>query len=153
MPKKKYIVELSKEEIDQLEAITSKGTSTAKAIRRSKILLETNDIRNPKLTVREVADRNQVSTNMVNKVRKSYTEQGVEQTITRKKRETPPVPPKITGEIEAKIIALSCMEPPEGYCRWTIRLLTKKIVELGYIETIGRTTVNTILKKTNCSRT
>jgi len=153
MPKNTNKVELTKEEIEKLEKIISNGKSSAKTIRRSNILLGINDSRIPKLTIRDVADRYQVSPNTVNIIRKSYAEQGLDATIGRKKRETPPVAPKITGEIEAKIIALSCMEPPEGYSRWTIRLLTKKVIEIGYIDSIGRTSVNSILKKTNFNRT
>jgi len=147
MPKKIYKVELSEEERALLLKIVKTGKSPAKAIMRSNILLATDDKRSPKLPIREVAEIFGVSPNTVNIIRKSYAEKGLDSTIKRKKRENPPVAPKITGEIEAKIIALSCTSPPEGYCRWTIRLLTKKVVELGYIETIGRTTVNEVLKK------
>jgi len=147
MPKKIYKVELSEEERAMLGKIVSNGTTTAKAIRRSNILLSTDDNRVPKLPIREVADRFQVSPNTVNTIRKSYAEKGLDVTIKRKKRAIPPVAPKITGDIEAKIIALSCTSPPEGYCRWTIRLLTKRVVELGYIDMIGRTSVNEVLKK------
>jgi len=147
MPKKVYKVELSEEERDKLEKIVSSGKSAARTIRRSNILLSTNDKRKPKLPIREVADIYNVSPNTVNTIRKSYAEKGLDGTIKRKKRETPPVAPKITGEVEAKIIALSCTSPPEGYCRWTIRLLTKKVIELGYIDSIGRTSVNEVLKK------
>ena len=149
MPKKKYKVELSEEEREQLLKIVKIGKSPAKTIMRSNILLSTDDKRKPKLPIREVADIYGVSPNTVNTVRKSYAEQGLDATIKRKKRETPPVAPKITGDIEAKIIALSCTNPPEGYCRWTLRLLTKKVIELGYIESIGRTSVNEVLKKRN----
>ena len=147
MPKKIYKVELSEEERALLLKIVKTGKSPAKAIMRSNILLATDDKRSPKLPIREVAEIFGVSPNTVNIIRKSYAEKGLDSTIKRKKRENPPVAPKITGEIEAKIIALSCSEPPEGYCRWTIRLLTKRVIELGYIETIGRTSVNEVLKK------
>jgi transposase len=147
MPKKKYKVELSEEEREQVIKIVKTGKSPSRAIMRSNILLATDDKREPKLAIREVAEMYNVSPNTVNRVRKSYAESGIEGTIKRKKRETPPVAPKITGEVEAKIIALSCTKPPAGYCRWTVRMLTKKVIELGYIESIGRTSVNTVLKK------
>ena len=67
----------------------------------------------------------------------------------RKKRESPPVPPKITGEIEAKIIATACSEVPEGYARWTLRLLRDKVIEFGYIDSISFNSVRTVLKKHN----
>ena len=147
MPKKIYKVELNEEERAILLKIVKTGRSPAKAIMRSNILLATDDKREPKLAIREVAEIYGVSPNTVNTVRKSYAEQGLDATIKRKKRETPPVAPKITGEVEAKIIALSCTKPPAGYCRWTLRMLTAKVIELGYIDSIGRSSVNTVLKK------
>ncbi|MDR1636334.1 MAG: helix-turn-helix domain-containing protein [Treponema sp.] len=72
--------------------------------------------------------------------------EGLERVINRKKRETPPVAAKVTGEIEAKIIALSCGEPPEGYSRWTLRLMEERSkVELG-VE-LSDTTIGGVLKK------
>ena len=151
MPTKKYKVELSEAEREKLVKIVKTGKSPAKAIMRSNILLATDDKREPKLAIREVAEIFGVSPNTVNIVRKSYAESGIEETIKRKKRETPPVAPKITGEVEAKIIALSCTTPPSGYCRWTLRMLTAKVIELGYIDSIGRSSVNTVLKKRNAA--
>ena len=72
-------------------------------------------------------------------------------TLNRKKRETPPVPAKVTGEVEAHIIALACGEPPKVYSKWTLRLLAEKTVELGYIESVSHSTVSSVLKKMNVS--
>ena len=85
-------------------------------------------------------------------MRSSYCAKGLEATINRKKRETPPVPAKVTGEVEAHVVALACSEPPEGYSKWTLRLLADKTVELGYIDSISHVTISTILKKMNLSR-
>ena len=71
----------------------------------------------------------------------------------RKKREAPPVPAKVTGEVEAHIIALACSTSPEGYSKWTLRLLANKTVELGYIESISHVTVSSVLKKMNLNLT
>ena len=78
---------------------------------------------------------------------------GLEATVFRKKRATPPVPPKVTGDVEAHIIALACSEPPEGYSKWTLRLLADKCVELNYAESLSHVTVSRVLKKTNLSLT
>ncbi|MCL1802756.1 MAG: helix-turn-helix domain-containing protein [Eubacteriaceae bacterium] len=92
-----------------------------------------------------------VSKNVVQDVRRKCSEQGLKCAIERKKRDPdkPPNKPKITGDVEAKVIALSCSEPPEGYKKWTIRLLASKSVELGFVESMSRTTANNILKKMN----
>ena len=71
--------------------------------------------------------------------------------LQRKKRETPPVPPKVTGRLEARIIALACSKAPEGYARWTLRLLADKCVELQYSDTMSHMTISRLLKKTNLS--
>ena len=73
--------------------------------------------------------------------------------LQRKKRETPPVAPKITGEVEAKIIALACSEVPQGHARWTLQLLADKSVELNYIDSITDMSVHRLLKKRNLSLT
>ena len=105
------------------------------------------------MTVSEIANAYRTTPKAVQTVRASYCKNGLEATINRKKRETPPIPAKVTGEVEAHIIALACGQPPEGYSRWTLRLLADKTVELGYIESILHVTVSNILKKTNLSLT
>ena len=76
-----------------------------------------------------------------------WGEKGLDATIQRKKRETPPVEAKVTGDVEAHIIALACGDPPKGYAKWTLRLLADRSVKLGYIESISHTQVGRILKK------
>ncbi|MDR1030379.1 MAG: helix-turn-helix domain-containing protein, partial [Treponema sp.] len=66
--------------------------------------------------------------------------------LQRKKRETPPIPPKATGELEARIIALACGTPPAGYSNWTLRLLADTCVELQYVDTISHMTISRLLK-------
>jgi hypothetical protein len=63
----------------------------------------------------------------------------------------PGATPKFTGEVQAKLIALSCSKPPEGAARWTLRLLADQMIELGYVEYISHVTVREVLKKTNSS--
>jgi hypothetical protein len=71
-------------------------------------------------------------------VSKQYAENGLDRVLTRKKRETPPVPAKVTGEVEAKIIAMACGRPPPGYSRWTLRLYeaySKKVIGIQLSDT------------------
>ncbi|MGN0606334.1 MAG: helix-turn-helix domain-containing protein [Oscillospiraceae bacterium] len=105
------------------------------------------------MTAAEIAAAFNTTPTTVHNVRTSYVNMGLEATINRKKRETPPVPAKVTGDIEARIIALACGEPPEGYSRWSVRLIAEKCVELNYIDSISHMTVSRILKKTNLSLT
>lgn len=152
MPSTKYIIELNETERKILMDIVKKGNSPARTIMRANILLA-SDRGNKYMTVAEIAATFNTTPTTVHNVRTSYVNRGLEATINRKKRETPPVPAKVTGDIEARIIALACGEPPEGYSRWSVRLIAEKCVELNYIDSISHMTVSRILKKTNLSLT
>ena len=151
MPAFKYVIELSEQDKTELLDIVTKGSSPARTILRANILLASDKHSEKYLTVAEIANVYHTTPTTVQTVRTSYCEKGLEATINRKKRETPPVPAKVTGEVEAHVIALACGKPPEGYAKWTLRLLADKTVELGYITSISHVTVSNILKKTNLS--
>lgn len=153
MPSYKYIIELSEQDRIELYDIVTKGTSSARKILRANILLASDRRSGKYMTAAEIAKAYHTTPTTVQTVRTSYCEKGLEATINRKKRETPPVPAKVTGEVEAHIIALACSDPPEGYSKWTLRLLADKTVELGYIESISHVTVSSVLKKMNLSLT
>lgn len=147
MPKLKYNVRLTDDEKKQLKKLIKNGVASAREIMRANILLATNNNRVPKLTVAQVAERCQSTTTTVQTIRKEYALSELESTIKRKKRDKPPIEPKITGDVEAHIIALSCSAPPDGFSKWTVRLLADKTVELGYIDSISYVSVSTVLKK------
>lgn len=84
---------------------------------------------------------------------KSYCTRGLEPTLSYRKRLEPGTPAIITGELEARIIALACSEPPVGYARWTVRLLTQRVIKMNIMESVGRVTIRTTLKKRNLSLT
>jgi hypothetical protein len=153
MPKRKYVIELTNEERTQLTKIVKTGKSPARVILRANILLHSDSSTAKPLSVAETADLFQTTPTTVQNVRTSYAESGLNGALYRKKRTTPPVEPKVDGELEAHIIALCCTKPPEGYGRWTVRLLADKCVELGYVDSISHMTVSRTLKKTNLSLT
>ena len=153
MPIQKYDVSLSAPERKKLTKMVKSGAYPARTILRANILLAVDKNGKKPMTVQEAALTFNTSTTTVQNVRASYGEHGLEATLERKKRETPPVPAKVTGEVEAHIIALACGEPPKGYAKWTLRLLADKSVKLGYVGSISHTQVNRILKKTNISLT
>lgn len=153
MPKKKYVIELTNEERMQLAKIIKTGKSPARVILRANILLHSDSSTAKPLSVVETANLFHTTPTTVQNVRTSYAESGLDGALYRKKRTTPPVEPKVDGELEAHIIALCCTKPPEGYERWTVRLLADKCVELGYIDSISHMTVSRTLKKTNLSLT
>ena len=153
MPTTKYIIELTETERRHLTDIVKKGNSSARTILRANILLASDRGNKNHMTVAEISSAFNTTPTTVQNVRTSYVNNGLEATINRKRRETPPVPAKVTGDIEAHIIALACGAPPEGYSRWSVRLLAEKCVELNYIDSISHMTVYRVLKKTNLSLT
>ena len=153
MPSVKYLIELSDSDRKALLDIVAKGSAPAKTILRANILLASDRNAKKHMTVAQIADAYHTTPTTVQTVRTTYANSGLEATIYRKQRETPPVAAKVTGDVEAHIIALACSEPPEGYERWTVRLLADKCVELDYVESLSHMTVSRILKKTNLSLT
>lgn len=153
MPSVKYVIELTDADRKTLTEIVSKGQSTARSILRANILLASDRNSKKHMTVAEIAAAFSTTSTTVQNVRTSYAENGLEAAVFRKKRTTPPVAPKVTGEVEAHIIALACGDPPEGYSKWSVRLLAEKCVELNYIDSISHMTVSRVLKKTNLDLT
>ena len=143
--KKKQHVQLSDEEREYLEALISKGELTAKAYRRALALLELDRGQ----TYTAVSGTIKVSIVTLSKWATKYCETGL-QVMQDQPRSGRPI--EIDGEQRAKVTALACSDPPEGYAKWTLRLLADKAVELSYCEHISHTEVATILKKTNLSR-
>lgn len=147
MPIWKYEVNLSAEGRKQLTKIVKSGNMPAGTIRRAIILLAVDRNGKQSMTVQEAAIVFDTSATTVQNVRTRYGEKGLDATIQRKKRETPPVEAKVTGDVKAHIIALACGDSPKGYDKWTLRLLADRSVKLMYIESISHTQVGNILKK------
>jgi Arc/MetJ-type ribon-helix-helix transcriptional regulator len=152
MPNKLYNISIGEQERRELEKIVSSGKYSSKEVLRANILLNSDSSggRVPVKT-RELASLLSTSTTTVQNVRRGYSNSSMEETIKRKKRETPPVAPKVDGEFEARLIALACQQPPEGYAKWNLRLLAEKSVELNYIDNVSHMTISRVLKKTNLS--
>jgi transposase len=147
MARRKYTINLSASEVKRLKSIISKGVCPARTVKRAQILLSaSSDSGSCNYTSAELAKLYGVSQNTINNVKRAYLENGIDG-IYRKKRSTPPVERKVTGEVEAHLIALACHTPPEGYCKWTLRLLSDRMVQMNYIDEISHTTVGTVLKK------
>lgn len=148
MPKVKYHVRLSEDERKTLLKIVSKGSASAKSIMHANVLLAADEnSAGGRKSETQIAELFHIHPQTVHTIRKQYSEKGLSTALGRKKRKTPPVEPKITGEVEAKIIALSCSSPPTGRSRWSLRLLADKAVELQYIDSISHEAVGRLLKK------
>ena len=147
MRPKKYKVSLSEEERKKLEGITRRGKHPATTIKRANILLSLDENHGTVSKQSEIAERLHTTTTTIYNVSRQFAEEGMQATLDRKVRETPPIQPIATGDVEARIIALACSKPPEGRSRWTLRLLEEKVVELGIVDAISDNTIGRLLKK------
>lgn len=144
---------LTEEEQSQLKEIVRKGVHNAHVITRARVLLMLDRTgKSDHVRYKRTAEYTQISVQAVYNMRDEFlANHDIESYLTRKKRETPPRAPKLDGETEAKIIALACSEPPEGCSRWTLRLLSERAVQLHFVDSISRMTVQRLLKKQNIS--
>ena len=148
-------IELNSDERSELERFANTGKRSVKLVNRAKVILELDeaDGRKP-LTQAQIAEKVGLTRQAINDIKKAYIESGnLSEFLQRKKRMTPPVAPKIIGDVEAHIIALACGPVPEGCAKWTVRLLADKCVEQNYIDSISFKSVHRLLKKHNLSLT
>lgn len=150
MPAKKYIVELSDKERCYLQRIIKTGKAAARKIQHAHILLAADSgPKGPAWIDKKIAQAFSVGHATVERIRKRLVEHGLEDALTRRRSPSGPRRRKLDGDAEARLTALACSKAPEGKSRWTVRLLTDKLVELQIVDSIGRETVRTTLKKTN----
>ena len=146
---KKYVVRLSAEERDRLEALLRKGKSPAQQLLKARILLKADVSDGGEgWSDSRIVEAMETSPSMVYRVRKQLVEEGFEAVLSRKQRAMPAVARIFDGEREAKLIALACSKPPAGRARWTLRLLEEKVVELAIVDRASDSTIGRALKKT-----
>lgn len=152
---KKYPVTLAAEDREALERVTRTGVHPASVIRRARLLLALDTAVGAVEDRVVIAEQVGVSCETVRLVSKRFAETGgdVWATVERKKREFPPVPSQVTGEVEARLIALACSAPPAGHTRWSLRLLEKHVALTGDIPDMDHSTIGRVLKKQNFALT
>ena len=144
---KKYIVRLTDQERDELAAVVKKLKGTSQKVRRAQILSKA-DVDGANWTDHRIADAFGCRTKTVENIRQRLVERGFRETLDGGNREAPPVEKLLSGDQEARIIATRLGSPPRGYANWTLRLLARKVVELGIVESVSYETVRRTLKKT-----
>ena len=85
---------------------------------------------------------------MIDRVKQRFIEEGFDACLARKPL-SKGKEKKADGELEARLIAISCSKAPDGFSRWSLRMLADKMVELKYVESISHETIRKVLKKTN----
>ncbi len=144
---KKYIVRLTDEERNELLTVIKKLKKTSQKVRRAQIPLKA-DADGPNWTDHRIAEAFGCRTKTVENIRQRLVVQGFRAALDRSERPTPPVEKLLSGEQEARIIATRPGSPPPGYANWTLRLLARKVVELGIVDSVSHETVRRTLKKT-----
>lgn len=146
---KKYTVTLSLEERTQLNELISKGKHQSQRVLNALILLDCDkgEFQTGRSTNEEIARVLNISMKKIDRVKKRFVEEGFEFALGKRKADRV-YQKKTDGDFEAHLVALSCSGPPEGFSRWSLRLLADKVVELDYIDSISYEAVRRILKKT-----
>ena len=147
--KKKYLVTLTADEREQLNAMITAGTASAKKLAHARVLLKADQGENGPAWVDEViAEAVEVSTDTVARIRQRFVEQGLEAALVRKKQDRPSRERVLDGSAEARLLAVACSDPPDGRAAWTLTMLADKLVELEVVERVSRESVRRVLKKT-----
>ena len=147
---KKYKVTLAQEERQGLESIVQKGSHASQKVVNALILLncDEGEFQPRRIKNEDVAAVLKISMRKIDRVKKRFVEDGLEVALggrpSRRVYEK-----KADGDFEAHLVALSCSAPPEGFARWSLRLLADRAVELNYIDSVSYETVRRVLKKTN----
>src|SRR5438132_13992698 len=140
---KLYTIQLTEQQRSELQRLIHSGKSAARVQTRARILLLAEQGKGDE----QIAQALLTSPTNVQRTRQRFCQKGFERALYDEPR--PGRPPRITGEVEAKLVMLACSSPPEGRSRWTLQLLADKMVELGYVDTISDQAVYNKLKKTN----
>src|ERR1700692_1653566 len=150
---KKYIVRLSAEERQTLEALISKGKHPAAKVLKARILLKADvSEAGEGRTDSSIGAARDVRPATIYRTRQRLVEEGFEAVLARKHSPNSARPRIFDGAAEAKLIALACSEPPKGRSRWTLALLEDKVVELKIVERASDNTIGRVLKKTFSNR-
>jgi hypothetical protein len=150
----KYTLTLGPDERAWLEGMTRKGRhSASKVLQARALLLCDAGEGGAAWPVQRVSEALGISPRTIEGLKKRVTEGGLEAAFERKRRETPPREVRYDGAFDAHVVALACSAPPRGRCRWTVRLLAEKVVELRIAPGASHMAVHRALKKTGCSLT
>ena len=145
---KKYVVTLTEEERKFLTEMTSKGRHRSQKVLNALTLLacDKGEYQNLSSTNAEISKVLNTSMRKIDRVKKRFVTDGLDVALSGKKSDRV-YEKKADGDFEAHLIALSCSKPPEGFSRWSLRLLADRAVELNYIDSISHETVRRVLKK------
>jgi len=144
----KFRLKLTPHERTELLAKVQKGKASAKTIQKAQVLLASDEAQQ-RQSETIIAATYHLSVRSVERIRKDFCQRGMQVFIPNPRQ--PRADKKLTGEVEAHLIAIACSEPPAGESRWKLQAIADRLVELQVVETLSHTSVATVLKKTNSS--
>lgn len=148
----KYRVTLTEDERADLEQLVSSGKAAARKLTHARILLLADDSLGDERLDEQIVASLGTSLRTVSRVRQQLVTEGVDIAILRRRQPLRPDKIKIKGDVEQRLLALACSDPPKGRCHWTLQLLADELVVLGLVDRVGIETVRQALKKTTSSR-
>ena len=146
-----YTIKLTQEEVEELTQVINKGSHSSLAFRTAYILLNCDKGKysvDDTIKNADICRILKIGERTIDRVKKKFVEEGYDSVLERRPS-TQMYKRKMDGDLEAKLVTLCCSTPPEGYSKWSLRLLADKLVELHYVEYISHVTVRSVLKKTN----
>jgi len=151
---KRYTVTLEEQEREELSRITRKGSHQSQKVVNALILLNCDEgpFNERRVRGEDIAEILRISARKVDRVKKRFVEEGMEAALGGRQGRRPTYVRKADGDFEARLVALSCGDPPEGHAQWSLRLLADRVVELGHVDSVSHETVRRVLKKTPSSR-
>lgn len=149
----KWNVVLSKSDCKKAKMSLRSKNVSMEAKKRAQVLLDSDEAngRNPD-SISMIMKKRGIGETAIIRTKRKYVEGGIDLAIFRKKRALPPTPAKVTGDVEAHIIACACSAPPEGFSRWSMKMIANKVVLDGIIDTISDEAVRLVLKKHGLNR-
>lgn len=149
MPVKKYHIKLDADEREELEKLSRTRNAAAVKVQRAKAMLAMDCSEgSPALSDSKSQKVSGLSVRSLQRLRERVCEVGPLGALLRKPRLTPPVEPKVTGEVEAMMVKIACSEVPADASRWTMKMIAGRLIELEVVESISSESVRTTLKKT-----
>jgi len=146
----KYRIKLTQDEVNELASIVRRGSHTTQTYKAAYVLLncDEGDYSLGKSTNEQVCSVLKIGMRTIDRIKRKCVEGGVEHALERVESRRI-YEKKVDGDLEAKIVQLCCSEPPQGFAKWTLRMLADKVVELGYVDKLSHVSVYNTLKKTN----
>ncbi|MFV1995905.1 MAG: helix-turn-helix domain-containing protein, partial [Verrucomicrobiales bacterium] len=138
MPVKKHHIKLDADEREQLKILSRSRTAAAVKVQRAKAMLAMDCCEGfPALSDLKVGKVSGLSVRSLQRLRERVCEVGPLGALLRKPRLTPPVEPKVTGEVEAMMVKIACSEVPAAASRWTMKMVAGRLIELEVIESVS----------------